>query len=55
MTAGALALLAGLYALVPAQPAATPKLVGVYLVLIAVLTLPHVLIVTWLDRAQGVL
>jgi len=55
MTAGALLLLAGLYIAVPASPAGTADLVALYLVLIAVLTLPHVAIVTWLDRAQGVL
>jgi len=55
MTAGALALLGGLYLLVPETPRGTADLVALYLVLIAVLTLPHVAIVTWLDRAQGVL
>jgi len=55
MTAGALALLGGLYLAVPSTPAGTTDLLALYLVLIAVLTLPHVAIVTWLDRAQGVL
>jgi Brp/Blh family beta-carotene 15,15'-monooxygenase len=55
MTAGALALFGGLYLLIPTDPSGTPEFVGLYLVLIAVLTLPHVAIVTWLDRAQGVL
>jgi len=54
MTAGALALLGGLSLLVPETPGGTADLVALYLVLIAVLTLPHVAIVTWLDRAQGV-
>jgi Brp/Blh family beta-carotene 15,15'-monooxygenase len=54
MTAGALVLLGLLYALVPRAPTGTADLVGLYLVLIAVLTLPHVVIVTWLDREQGV-
>jgi hypothetical protein len=39
---------------VPRAPTGTADLVGLYLVLIAVLTLPHVVIVTWLDREQGV-
>lgn len=55
MTAGALALLGGLFLVVPGSLAGTADLVALYLVLIAVLTLPHVAIVTWLDRAQGVL
>ena len=55
MTAGALALLGGLFLVVPGSLAGTADLVALYLVLIAVLTLPHVVIVTWLDRAQGVL
>jgi len=54
MTAGALVLLGVLYLLVPRAPTGTADLVGLYLVLIAVLTLPHVVIVTWLDREQGV-
>ena len=55
MTAGALLLLGGLYLLVPRTPAGTSELIGLYLVLIAVLTLPHVLIVVWLDREQSVI
>ena len=55
LTAAALALLGGLYLVVPETPASTADLVALYLVLIAVLTLPHVAIVTWLDRAQNVL
>lgn len=55
MTAGALVLLGGLYLLVPRTPAGSAELVGLYLVLIAVLTLPHVLIVVWLDREQSVI
>jgi len=54
MTAGALALLGLLYLVVPRTPAGTADLVGLYLVLIAVLTLPHVVIVTWLDREQAI-
>lgn len=53
MTLGALILLGGLYLLVPTTPGDVADLVGLYLVLIAMLTLPHVAIVVWLDRAQG--
>lgn len=55
LTAASVALLGGLYALVPADPTELSGLVGLYLVLIAVLTLPHVVVVSWLDREQGVL
>ncbi|WP_436901657.1 Brp/Blh family beta-carotene 15,15'-dioxygenase [Halovenus halobia] len=54
MTAGALALLGLLYLLVPRAPGELSGLVALYLVLIAVLTLPHVVIVSWLDREQAV-
>ena len=54
MTAGALALLGVLYVLVPRAPGELSGLVALYLVLIAVLTLPHVVIVSWLDREQAV-
>lgn len=55
MTAGALLLLGLLFLLVPSSPAGTTDLVALYLVLIAMLTLPHVVIVTWLDREQSIL
>ncbi|MDZ5811561.1 Brp/Blh family beta-carotene 15,15'-dioxygenase [Halorubrum sp. AD140] len=54
LTAAAILILAGFYALVPATPATTVELVGLYLVFIAVLTLPHVAVVSLLDREQGV-
>ena len=54
MTAGALVLFGLFYLLVPGSPGGTEGLVALYLVLIATLTLPHVLIVTWLDREQAV-
>jgi Brp/Blh family beta-carotene 15,15'-monooxygenase len=54
MTAGALVILGVLYLLVPRAPGELSGLVGLYLVLIGVLTLPHVVIVSWLDREQGV-
>lgn len=54
MTALALAFLVGLYALVPAAPASLPEWVGLYLLLISMLTLPHVWVVARMDRAEGV-
>lgn len=54
LTLGAVALLAVLALVVPQRPGATMDLVALYLVLIAVLTLPHVAVVTVMDRAQGV-
>ncbi|MXR51091.1 beta-carotene 15,15'-dioxygenase, Brp/Blh family [Halovenus sp. WSH3] len=54
MTAGALVFLGLLYLLVPREPGDLSGLVALYLVLIAVLTLPHVVIVSWLDREQSV-
>lgn len=54
LTAAALVLFGGLYALVPATPAGLPDLVALYLVLIAALTVPHVVVVTLLDREQGI-
>jgi Brp/Blh family beta-carotene 15,15'-monooxygenase len=52
LTAAALGLLVLLALLVPATVTEPLELVGTYLVLIAVLTLPHVLIVVWMDREQ---
>jgi len=54
LTVGALALFGVLYRLLPAPGASPLELVGAYLVLIAVLTLPHVIVVSWMDREQGV-
>jgi Brp/Blh family beta-carotene 15,15'-monooxygenase len=54
LTLAALALLGGLYLLVPSPPTDVPGIVALYLVLIAVLTLPHVAIVAWMDREQSV-
>ena len=45
---------AGLYALVPRPPGDLAGLVALYLVLIAVLTVPHVAVVTWMDHREGV-
>lgn len=52
-TLGALVVLAVLAGLAPAG-AEIETLLGVYLVLLAVLTLPHTLVVTWMDRREGV-
>jgi Brp/Blh family beta-carotene 15,15'-monooxygenase len=54
LTAVSLAFLGGFYLLVPVQPTDLPETVGLYLVLIAVLTLPHVVVVSLMDRAEGV-
>lgn len=54
LTLASLLLLGGLAVLVPTGPAALADLVGLYLVLIATLTLPHVVVVTDLDRTQDV-
>jgi len=54
LTAVALALVAGLWYAVPDPPTTLEGVAALYLVLIAVLTLPHVAVVTWMDRAQGV-
>lgn len=54
LTLVSLALLGGFYLLVPNPPANPLGWVGLYLVLIAVLTLPHVAVVTLMDREQGV-
>jgi Brp/Blh family beta-carotene 15,15'-monooxygenase len=54
LTAVSLLFLGGLYALVPVRPGDLGGAVGLYLVLIAVLTLPHVVVVSVMDRVQGV-
>jgi Brp/Blh family beta-carotene 15,15'-monooxygenase len=54
MTVLALVFLGGLYTLVPVAPSSWGDLVGLYLVLIATLTLPHVWVVARMDRAEGV-
>jgi len=53
-TALALLFLVGLYALVPVTPASLDDAIGLYLILIAVLTLPHVWVVLRMDRAEHV-
>lgn len=52
LTAGALVVLYGLSLLAPADD--PRSLLGLYLVLLAVLTLPHVLVVAWMDHEQRV-
>ncbi len=54
LTAVSVVFLAAFYYLVPVRPANVEAAVGLYLVLIAVLTLPHVVVVALLDRVQGV-
>lgn len=54
MTVGALVLFGALAVVVPNEPGSLAGVGGVYLVLLAVLTLPHAGVVTVLDRIQGV-
>ncbi|MGB3683727.1 MAG: Brp/Blh family beta-carotene 15,15'-dioxygenase [Rubrobacteraceae bacterium] len=54
LTGAALALLAGLYFLVPGATDGVSGLLAVYLVLISALTLPHVAVVCLMDLRQGV-
>lgn len=54
LTVAALALLAGMYLLVPGTVDGAAGLLAVYLVLISTLTLPHVVIVCLMDLRQGV-
>ncbi|WP_153952479.1 Brp/Blh family beta-carotene 15,15'-dioxygenase [Halosegnis longus] len=54
LTAVSLAFLGVFYLLVPEPPTTAAGVVGLYLVLIAALTLPHVGVVAWMDAKQGV-
>jgi len=54
LTLAALTLLGGLWLVVPRQPGDLLGLLALYLVLIAALTLPHVAVVSWMDREQRV-
>jgi Brp/Blh family beta-carotene 15,15'-monooxygenase len=54
MTVGALVLFGGIAAFVPNEPGSVAAVGGVYLVLLAVLTLPHTVVVIALDRIQGI-
>ncbi|PSP94057.1 brp-like protein 2 [Halobacteriales archaeon QS_4_62_28] len=52
-TVGAVLLFGGFALAVPESVGSVPDIGGVYLVLLAVLTLPHVVVVSWLDVRQG--
>ena len=54
LSAAALAIFAVLALAVPTTPATLEDAMGIYLVGIAVLTLPHVVVVTLLDREAGI-
>lgn len=54
LTGVSLIMLVGLYFVVPTTPDDALSLVALYLVLIAALTLPHTLVVMWLDDVQGI-
>ena len=54
LTVGALLVFVGLALAVPTTPATTTDLLGLYLVGIAILTLPHVVVVTLLDLETGI-
>ncbi|MFC7073730.1 Brp/Blh family beta-carotene 15,15'-dioxygenase [Halovenus rubra] len=54
LTAISLAFLGIFYWFVPVSPGTLSEWVGLYLVLIAALTVPHVVVVTWLDYEQDV-
>ena len=54
LTAASLLFLGLFYVLVPVRPGGISEWTGLYLVLIAALTLPHVLIVAYLDHVQDV-
>jgi len=53
-TLGALAVLVAVAALVPNPPDDLSSAVGLYLVVVAVLTLPHVVFAAWMDRVESV-
>ncbi|MFB6361271.1 MAG: Brp/Blh family beta-carotene 15,15'-dioxygenase [Halobacteriales archaeon] len=54
LTAVSIVLLAGFGILVPATPTTLPGIVALYLVFVAVVTLPHVVVVSWMDHREGV-
>jgi Brp/Blh family beta-carotene 15,15'-monooxygenase len=54
LTAASLGLLAGAFLLVPRPPSGPRGLIGLYLVLIALLTVPHTVVVGLMDREQGI-
>lgn len=54
LTAASVVLLGIFYVAVPVPPGDVAGVVGLYLVLIAALTLPHVLVVSYMDTVEGV-
>jgi len=54
LTLVSLVFLAALYVVIPTSPDNMLSLVALYLVLISALTLPHSIIVFWMDCAQGI-
>lgn len=54
ITLAALAMLIALYFIVPTAGVGIESLLGLYLVLISLLTLPHVVVVSYMDHRQGV-
>lgn len=54
MTILALVLFAGFVAVVPQTPGSMGEWSGAYLVFISILTLPHMIIVGWMDALEGV-
>jgi len=55
LTVAALVLLGALAVVVPDRPTTLSGWTGLYLAFVAIVTLPHVAVVTWMDRAQGIL
>jgi hypothetical protein len=53
LTGAALVLLLGLYLVAPGAGIAPPAFLSLYLVILSVLTLPHVAVVSWMDLCQG--
>ncbi|WP_233752200.1 MULTISPECIES: Brp/Blh family beta-carotene 15,15'-dioxygenase [Halostella] len=54
LTALSIALLGGFAVAVPASPESPLELTALYLAFVSVLTLPHVVVVALMDRAEGV-
>lgn len=54
LTFGALLILAILFFLVPHSPEDLPGIIALYLALISALTLPHIVIVSWMDKLQAI-
>jgi len=55
LTLGALLILLSLYLIVPKPPARLEEHIGLYLVLISILTLPHIFFTLLIDRKQGLI